>query len=234
MKDAEMAKIVCRRVRELAEEVHFNNPELTVGKQANEMGIAYSTFNKYLETDNIDRRQISEPSASKLKTIADYYGVSVDYLVGGTNFKGTEKSARAASDYTGLSEEAISVLRRFITDNNDGQKRLYALSRLIEHPKLPSFLDGLDFCLNYASWHDDLSIAIDIIAEGTGRIIDDTTNERIRRYRDTGRKATAFDIQLLVASIAEQFIEESEKQKAASGAGSTESGHGGQNWAPAL
>lgn len=236
MKNVGMAKTVCSRVRTLADNVQFNHPELTVGIQAKQMGMSYSTFNKYIETDNIDRRQISEPSASKLKTMADYYDVSVDYLVGGTNFKGTDKNARSAAEYTGLSEKAIDVLRNCSTNNSKGKQRLYAFSKLVEHPKFLDLLDGLDFCNNFASWNDDLSIAVDIIAEGTGRIIDKNTKERISHFRSTGRKATVFDIQRIMADIASDLIAESEtaeQQKTASGAGSTENGQG-QNEAPDL
>lgn len=50
------------------------------------------------------------PDIQKLMKIADFFGVSVDYLLGRTNYKGSEDIERDICDYTGLSEEALKTL----------------------------------------------------------------------------------------------------------------------------
>ena len=52
----------------------------------------------------------SAPNVDKLLSIAEFFDVSADYLLGRTNAETTDKDLRFICEYTGLSENAISTL----------------------------------------------------------------------------------------------------------------------------
>lgn len=52
----------------------------------------------------------SVPDIIKLADIAQYFGVSTDYLLGLSDTKSPDAGAKAAVEYTGLSEEAVERL----------------------------------------------------------------------------------------------------------------------------
>lgn len=58
---------------------------------------------------------ISRPSLENLCKIADFYGVTTDYLLGRTNEPTANIDRRAACDYTGLSSKAVEHLHRLST-----------------------------------------------------------------------------------------------------------------------
>ena len=53
---------------------------------------------------------ISEPGYGTLVKIADYFCVSIDYLLGRTKTKSADETEQAIIEYTGLSEENVQVL----------------------------------------------------------------------------------------------------------------------------
>ena len=53
----------------------------------------------------------SRPSLENLCKIADFYGVTTDYLLGRTGTKSINPTVQAAAQYTGLSEATINSLR---------------------------------------------------------------------------------------------------------------------------
>lgn len=52
------------------------------------------------------------PNVKQIMAIADFFGVSADYLLGRTDVKTTDTSIKEISEYTGLSEENIEALHR--------------------------------------------------------------------------------------------------------------------------
>lgn len=71
----------------------------------------------------------SSPDWETLVKIADFFSVSVDYLLGRTRIMSPDASLRSASEYTGLSEEAITAFLR--------------MNQLPDRPDLPSFASVL-------------------------------------------------------------------------------------------
>lgn len=53
----------------------------------------------------------SRPSLENLVKLADYLGVSVDYLLGRTDTKTRDESLQAVAQFTGLSEEALKQVQ---------------------------------------------------------------------------------------------------------------------------
>ena len=70
---------------------------------ADDLGISRSSLEYY-------EKNKRKPDIEVLTKIADYYGVSADYLLGRTNAKTTDKDLRFICEYTGLSENAITTL----------------------------------------------------------------------------------------------------------------------------
>lgn len=58
----------------------------------------------------------SVPDIIKLADIAQYFGVSTDYLLGLSDTKSPDAGAKAAVEYTGLSEEAVERLHSGLKD----------------------------------------------------------------------------------------------------------------------
>lgn len=56
------------------------------------------------------KQGITVPRVDKLIKIAEFYGVSVDYLLGLNDVKSTDTNIKSICDYTGLSEAAINNL----------------------------------------------------------------------------------------------------------------------------
>lgn len=70
---------------------------------AKETGRTRQTVSQYVNG-------ISESGYDILVKIADYFGVSTDYLLGRSTIKTVDTSAQAAIEYTGLSEENVIIL----------------------------------------------------------------------------------------------------------------------------
>lgn len=58
-----------------------------------------------------------KPSLEALIMLADFYNVSLDYLVGRTDAPTTDRDLRAVCDYTGLSDRAIEKLHQYTLRN---------------------------------------------------------------------------------------------------------------------
>ncbi len=61
----------------------------------------------------------SRPTLEKLCKIADFYDVSVDYLLGRVDEKSGDVTVQAMCDYTGLSEYAVERLHKFAHTASD-------------------------------------------------------------------------------------------------------------------
>jgi len=69
----------------------------------------------------------ARPDIDKLLFIANYFNVSVNYLLGQTDSQSTEADIQAIGDYTGLNDEAIQKLHEFEIKKNDDSVYKYSL-----------------------------------------------------------------------------------------------------------
>ena len=113
--------ILKNRLEELIEARKDTDYHYNISKQCEQMDINYQTFQKYL-------KGISQCSAENLIKIANYYKVSVDYLLGLTDISTTNKDLRFVCDYTGLSEKAVTTLKA----DNESVLHKYIINWLIE------------------------------------------------------------------------------------------------------
>lgn len=98
------------------------------------------------------RLGISRPSLENLCKIADFYGVSTDYLLGLTNVSSVETDVQVACKTTGLSEDAIYQLSRLDTVANGNR----AINTLLGSPKLYNFASFLATFL-YGGWVEEFT-----------------------------------------------------------------------------
>lgn len=94
----------------------------------------------------------SVPDIIKLADIAQYFGVSTDYLLGLSDTKSPDAGAKAAVEYTGLSEEAVEQLHigldHFICDGEAmceeaRAKNLHTASKLVASREFSELVSGL-------------------------------------------------------------------------------------------
>lgn len=78
--------------------------KISLGKLEEAVDISTSNLGDY-ENDN------KNPTVERLKRIAEFYGVSLDYLAGITEVKSVDFSVRAICDEIGLSEAAVIKLQ---------------------------------------------------------------------------------------------------------------------------
>lgn len=81
----------------------MDEQDITQDRLAKETGKSRQTVSQYVNG-------ISEPGYDTLAKIADYFGVSTDYLLGRSDIKTVDISAQAIIAYTGLSEENVTTL----------------------------------------------------------------------------------------------------------------------------
>ena len=101
---------------------------------AKEIGIRPQTLEKY-------EKGMRVPPLDIAADIADYYGVSLDWLIGIDEKQLSEKELICEmSDYTGLSEKAVKIIKKM--HDNDNQlpdsehKAVFILNKLLEYDKL--------------------------------------------------------------------------------------------------
>ncbi len=91
------------------------------------------------------------PDAEILKRIADFYGVSLDYLVGISETKTRDIDIQSIAEKTGLSEKAVEKLIKINQGHEKSrEERLKALCWLIREPYL-LYLIADYFNLNFKS-----------------------------------------------------------------------------------
>ena len=109
------------------------------------MGCSIQAVNQY-------KLGISRPSLENLCKIADFYGVSTDYLLGLTDVPSVDPQIQIAHKVTGLSEDAIHQLSRLATVANGNR----AVNALLGNPKLYNFASYLATFF-YGGWVEEFT-----------------------------------------------------------------------------
>lgn len=138
--DKQTKKILAEKLESLIEDKQDIDYKLTIPVQCKQMGVPYQTFKKYLNAT-------SNCSITNLSIIADYYGVSTDFLLGKTNTRSPNTDIQAVCNTIGLSETAISLLQKW--NKSDDKTRFYCsyLSAILENPEFESVLNEIGVIL---------------------------------------------------------------------------------------
>lgn len=94
---------------------------ITLEETAKALKLTRQTLTKYRDGENA-------PDVVILGCMAEYFGVSTDYLLGRTEHKTTDTNIQAACNYTGLSEKAMNF---FLSKKKDGALKK-CLNRICE------------------------------------------------------------------------------------------------------
>ena len=113
MSTKNITKTISKILNELCEQKKDKDYTCSLVKQAEEVGIPYPTFIKYVNGK-------AECSAENLTKIANYYNVSTDL----TDIKSTDTKVKDICDYTGLTEYSISLL-------HDSAENIFSISETI-------------------------------------------------------------------------------------------------------
>ena len=116
MSTKNITKTISKILNELCEQKKDKDYTCSLVKQAEEVGIPYPTFIKYVNGK-------AECSAENLTKIANHFNVSTDYLLGLTDIKSTDTKVKDICEYTGLDENTVITLQK-IKNINSCEKEL--------------------------------------------------------------------------------------------------------------
>ena len=112
------------------------------------LGVSAQAINQY-------RLGMARPSLENLCNIAEFYGVSTDYLLGLTDTPSIKEDIQAVCKTTGLSEEAISYLRRATNEHYEGRR--IVLNALLENYDFYHLLGIIYECSEAMSPREEIS-----------------------------------------------------------------------------
>lgn len=122
------APVWVARINKLLEERQWTQKEF-----AEKVGVSPSTVSDWIGTNKKSATE-REPGMYAIQKIAECFGVSVDYLLGGNECKAP--SDEEIHKLIGLSDEAISKLKKganlVAQENFSAEKKMYMLNHLIE------------------------------------------------------------------------------------------------------
>lgn len=134
------------RFRELLNEYKENHPQTTQAQIASSLGLTPQAFSYYLNG--------REPNYETLKKLAKFFKVSVDYLIGQSNYKNMMQKANAQS--LGLSNHAafqLSTIQKIDKDlERNNVEPLYNVIESLEIILTSDF--ALEFFQNINSFFD--------------------------------------------------------------------------------
>lgn len=133
------------RLRELIENKGVSKQTIST-----EIGVSRQAISQYCDGSTV-------PNADKLLKIADYFNVSVDYLVGKTEVPTINRDLQFICDYTGLSVDAADLLHAYspkqygdYEEHGSHGSLIQFVKYILDNPNkydLPYYLDGV---LDYA------------------------------------------------------------------------------------
>ncbi len=104
MAQNEITKVLSNRLEKLTEVKRDIDYTLSDKKQAEQMDMPYPTFVKY-------KGDKAECPISTIVKMAEYYGVSTDYLLGRTNIQSTDMNLQKACDYMRITQKSGENIR---------------------------------------------------------------------------------------------------------------------------
>jgi len=134
------------------------------------VGIGHASISKYTDDK-------AEPGINSLVKLADYFGVSLDYLAGRTDVESPNDTIQGVADYTGLSEKAINALRSIREKDLTSEdvyeyvpslvgrlspeaRSMFNVNFVLEHPAFKEFIRHADHA-RYQQWRTAKGVSIE-------------------------------------------------------------------------
>lgn len=114
------------------------------------LGVSIQTINSY-------KQGTLYPKVENLLQIADFFGVSLDYLIGNSDIPNIDESLQAVNGVTGLSVEAIIKLHSF---KESGKVFPALISAMIEDSNCEYFLSLYEAIISSEGDNDLISVSI--------------------------------------------------------------------------
>lgn len=115
------------------------------------LGVSIQTINAY-------KQGTLFPKVENLLQIADFFGISLDYLIGNTDIPNIDESLQAVNRVTGLSTNSIIKLHSF---KESGQGFPALISAMIEDDNCEYFLSLYASIISHIETNDMISVNID-------------------------------------------------------------------------
>lgn len=132
MSKTERTRIFAERLQELVDLKQDEDITLNQTKQAKQMNVPHQSFAKYANDE-------AECSISTICKIAEYYGVSTDYLLGLTDIKSTDIKERDICEKLGLNQLSLDTIKSI--------KELDIYTRNKDVPCKYSLIDTFNFII---------------------------------------------------------------------------------------
>ena len=123
------AETTAKRLKSLREKANLSHAKLKIalGEKYN-INISEASLKKYEISDKYHSNygDVKGMKIEYLDMFADFYNVPSDYLLGATNSKNKDINIRQITDITGLSTEAIQILKELKSMKQEQINELYA------------------------------------------------------------------------------------------------------------
>lgn len=175
-----------KRLKQLMHErkVIKNGKELPTSQQelAEKLTVKRQTVSLYLTGQSV-------PDAIQIRSIAQFFNVSTDWLLGLTDIRTVNSSERAVCDYTGLTEETVTVLHAYL----DAGSISNFLKRYLEDIVASSGFRVEAACVDVSSAAHALAVASKPVPEVTiDNIIDSLNGAHEGTFRIPASEAAAY------------------------------------------
>lgn len=141
-------------------------------------------------------------NAETLRTLAQFYGVSSDYILGLTEISTPNPTAQAACEYTGLTEENAKMLHEFVASDSENWKYGKTNPENARFPGLDLVNDFLD-CVRNEHFMETEYWFLRYASH-----VHSTSGEeyrRVEKYRECADKLQEYGILPLIASDTVEF-----------------------------
>ena len=150
-------KVFCKRLdyliqQEINRSQYTQNEKYSDKKLAEELGISRTTFSRI-------RNGETQPSCAAIANIADYFKVSVDYLMGLSDVASLDKDVRLVCNATGLDEEAVEQLLVLLGDDYN---MVQALNSILRERSISELLRSIVEYTNTILKINDLQLRNDV------------------------------------------------------------------------
>ncbi len=179
----------------------MNKNRITQQELASGCDIAPSVISDWIGTNKTSNVKLREPTIMRFQKIADFFGVSMDYLMG-RNHCPTPDDEKI-HEVTGLSAGAIQQLKKLnnSVDTTD-EKRLCILNYLLENMEKTELFENLyDYLLGdfvFPGREDDMGAAYMVSRLNNGR------QERMLVFREVFSQAIFVNVQSDLMALKEK------------------------------